>query len=154
MENIAIVSTETCSKLANTDKPFILALKKGENFVEAILHCARTVNLKSASVSGLGAVDDVTVAYYELPTKEYHSKLFEGTFELVSLNGNITMFEGKPFLHIHAALGKEDYSLFGGHIMSMTVGASAEITIIPLNGVINRQHDQDIGLKLMCCPIK
>jgi predicted DNA-binding protein with PD1-like motif len=60
------------------------------------------------------------------------------------------MVDGKRFIHIHAALGTEEYNVVGGHIMDATVGPSAEISILPLGGAINRAYDERTGLKLMC----
>ncbi len=149
-ESTMIIDSTSGKRIANTEKPFILALKMGENLFEGIIRCAKDVGLKSASISGLGALNDVTVAYYDLATKTYHTKLFSGMYELISLHGNIATLDGQPFLHIHAALGQEDYSVVGGHIMSATVGPSAEITIVPLTETINRAYDDQTGLKLMC----
>ena len=150
---IAIIDSHSGKQLLHTDKPFILALKHGENLFEAILRCANDAQIKAASISGLGALDDVSVAFYYLDKKEYKTKLFKGGYELISLNGNISFAEGQRFVHIHAALGTEEYNVVGGHIMSATVGPSAEITIIPLAAKINREYDTVIGLKLMC-PIR
>lgn len=147
---VAIVDSNSGSKVTNTDKPFILALKQGENLFEGILRCANAANIKSASISGLGGLFDVTVAYYNLNTKQYQTKLFTGMYELISMNGNIAFFEGKRFLHIHAALGAENYNVYGGHIMDATVNPSAEISIIPLPDVIDRAYDAQSGLKIMC----
>jgi predicted DNA-binding protein with PD1-like motif len=149
----AIIDSHSGSLLANTDQPFILALKMGENLFEGILRVANDANLKAASINGLGALDDVTVAYYNLHTKQYQTKLFKGMYELISVNGNIAFVDGKRFLHIHAALGTDTYDVVGGHIMDATVGPSAEITIIPLGGKMNREFDEQTGLKLLC-PIK
>lgn len=150
---VSIVDTSTCSKLEHTDKPFILALKMGENLFEGIMKCANAVKLKSAILSGLGTVDDVTVAYYNLKTKQYQTKLFHGMYELISMNGNITWVDGERFIHIHAALGTEDYHVYGGHIMNAIVGPSVEVMITPLEGTIHREYDEETGLKLMC-PIR
>jgi len=147
---MTLIDSQSGKKVANTTQPFILALKMGEDLFESILRCADAANLRSASISGLGALDDVTVAYYNLETKQYQTKLFKGMYELVSLNGNITLVDGKRFIHIHAALGTEEYNIVGGHIMSATVGPSAEIAILPLTEAINRQFDSLTGLKLMC----
>lgn len=147
---IAIVDSKSGHKVANTVKPFILALKPGENLFEGILQCANDANLKSASISGLGGLDDVSVAYYNLNTKEYQTKLFNGMYELISMNGNITFVEGKRFIHIHAAIGTDTYDVYGGHIMDAIVNPSAEITIIPLADKIERAYDAGTGLKLMC----
>lgn len=147
---MTMVTTTTCSRLAHTTEPFILVLKKGENLFEGILACANAIQLKSATFSGLGALDEVSVAYYNLSTKQYQTKLFTGMYELITLNGNVSLVEGKRFLHIHAALGTDTYDVIGGHIMDATVGPTAEITIIPLAETITREYDGDIGLKLMC----
>lgn len=148
--SIAIVNSESGHKIIDRDTPFMLALKMRENLFAAILRCANAANLKSATLSGLGALDDVTVAYYNLQTKQYQTKLFKGMYELISLNGNITWVDGKRFIHIHAALGMEDYQVVGGHIMDATVGPSAEISIVPLSAPIKREYDEETGLKLMC----
>lgn len=148
--SISIVSTQNCSELAGTKDPFILMLKQGQNLFEAILDCAKTMGLTSASLQGLGALDDVTVAYYNLNTKQYQTKLFTGMYELISLHGNISMVEEQPFLHIHGALGQEDYSVVGGHFMEATVGPTAEITVIPFASPIHRKFNEETGLKLMC----
>lgn len=134
-------------------KPFILALKMGENLFEGIMKCAIERNIKSASLSGLGTLDDVTVAFYHLDKKDYATKVFHGMYELISLNGNIALLDGKPFIHIHAALGTDTYDVVGGHIMDATVGPSVEITITPLSDTIHREYDHETGLKLIC-PIK
>jgi predicted DNA-binding protein with PD1-like motif len=147
---LAITGSSADSINIDSDKPFILALNIGENLFEGIMRCAQAANLKSASISGLGALDDVTVAYYNLETKSYQTKLFPGMYELVSLHGNIAMLDGKHFIHIHAAIGDDQYRIFGGHIMDATVGPSAEITVIPLSAAIQRKYDDRTGLKLMC----
>lgn len=147
---LSLVTTETCHQLAGTTKPFILNLNRGENLFQAILHCAEKVGLQAASLSGLGALENPSVAFYHLNIKQYDTKLFPGIFELVSLNGNISFVDGKPFVHIHTALGAADHSMFGGHLMDATVGVLAEITIIPLEGRIERRHIEELGLKGLC----
>lgn len=147
---VSIIDSHSGSQLANTDKPFILALKQGENLFEGILRCAEAAELQSASLSGLGGLDNVTIAFYNLETKQYQTKLFTGMHELISLNGNLTWLDGKRFLHIHVALGTADYSVIGGHLMDARVNPSAEISIIPLPAVINRKYDAVTGLKIMC----
>lgn len=150
MVSPSLVTTQTCKELSRPDQPFILVLKKDEELMEGILHCATSLGLKGATITGLGALKQVSVAYYHLDIQQYQTKLFEDDFELISLNGNISMVDDKPFLHIHAAMGKPDYSVFGGHIMSATVAVTAEIAITPLSTPIHREFDVNVGLKLLC----
>jgi predicted DNA-binding protein with PD1-like motif len=148
--NPAVIDSNSGKQVENTEKPFILVLKPGENLFDSILRCADAANIKSASISGLGGLCDISLAYYNLETQQYQTKLFAEMHELISMNGNIAVFEGKRFLHIHAAVGDHHYAVYGGHLMSATVNPSAEITIIPLSAEINRQHDKTTGLKIMC----
>jgi predicted DNA-binding protein with PD1-like motif len=150
---LSIVDTRTSHKLAGTTQPFILNLNRGENLFEGILNCAERIGLHAASLSGLGALEDPSVAFYHLDTKQYDTTLFKGIFELVSLHGNISFVDNKHFAHIHAALGRADHSLFGGHLMDGRVGVVAEITIIPLASRIERHFVEQVGLKVLGCPI-
>jgi len=150
MHNPVIIDSQSGEKVINAQAPFILALKQGESLFDSILHLAHDAKLLSASISGLGGLSMVEVAYYDINEKKYQTKLFSPMHELISMNGNIAFLDGKHFIHIHAAIGDEEYKVFGGHIMSATVNPSAEITIIPLNGKIERKYDAATGLKLMC----
>lgn len=146
----SLINSRSGRLVVNNEKPFILALTPGENLFEAILQCVNDAQIKSASISGLGGLDDITIAYYNVKTKEYQTKLFKGMYELISLNGNIVLCEGKLFLHIHAALGQEDYQVIGGHIMSAIVSPAAEITVLPLSSPIGREYDSITGIKPLC----
>lgn len=146
---MTLVDSITCTKI-KTQEPFILVLKMGENLHEAILECADKLNLKSAFLSGIGKLDDITVAFFNRATKQYDSKLFNRSFELISLNGNISFANQERFLHVHAAMGDENYDVIGGHIMDAKVGETAEIAITPLSEKIMREYDANIGLKVMC----
>lgn len=148
-----IFNSQQGKEAVGIDKPFILVLNKDENLHEAIQRFAEDAQLPAASMSGLGALGEVTVAFYHLDRKEYDTKLFEGEYELISLNGNISQAEGKYITHIHAALGQADYTVVGGHIMDGIVSVTAEITIIPFRDKIERKQCDDVGLRLLC-PIK
>lgn len=150
LERPAIIDSHSGKTLAKTDKPFIIALKIGEDLFESILRVMNDAELTAASISGLGAVDDVTLAYYHLTTKEYQTKLFKGMYELTSLNGNMAVLDNNRFLHIHGTIGDDKYEVYGGHFMSATVGPSVEISVVPLVGKIKRAYDDRTGLKLMC----
>ncbi|MBP3442967.1 MAG: DNA-binding protein [Clostridia bacterium] len=71
-------------------------------------------DIKSATVQGLGAVNDVDVGYYSLEEKRYFTKIFNQQFEMISLNGNITRKDGIPYLHLHIALSDENYKILRG----------------------------------------
>lgn len=149
--NTAIATPATaisgnCKSLKNTTQPFILVVPRGKELMHAITQCAVDAHLKAASINGLGAIDDPTIAYYNLKRSKYETREFKGMFELVSLVGDITRNNNKLFTHAHVALGTRNFNMFGGHLMSAKVGVTAEITFIPLAQTVERRYTKSVKL--------
>jgi len=128
----------------------LLRLDSGEEIVSSLVTTCKKNKIQCALVSGLGACRKAEIAHYDPGAKKYHNKKFEGKMEIVSLLGNITMSEGgkEPIAHLHIALGLEDFSVVGGHLVSAEINPTCEITITPLNAKIERKFDERSGLKL------
>ena len=54
--------------------------------------------LTAASIFGIGGINDVTVAFYNLNEKRYIEQNFPETYELLSNVGNVTMKDGEHFI--------------------------------------------------------
>ncbi|MCE0721873.1 MULTISPECIES: PPC domain-containing DNA-binding protein [Legionella] len=130
--------------------PYILSLKEGEDLFKSIINYASYVNLKSASISGIGALSNVTMGFYHRDTKQHTKKLFQETYEIASLTGNVTLSDEGWFVHIHAALGSDNFQLFGGHLINAEASASTEIVIFPLNYTVMRRKHPDLDIKVIC----
>ena len=59
---------------------------------------AHNHELTAASISGIGGIYDVTVAFYNLNEKRYIEQNFPVTYELLSSVGNVTMKDGEHFI--------------------------------------------------------
>ncbi|AVL76592.1 MULTISPECIES: PPC domain-containing DNA-binding protein [Staphylococcus] len=127
----------------------VLVLEQGEDIVEAVTDLAREQNGKFGTVSGIGACDDVELNFYNLETKTYEKKEIKEPLELISLLGNISHIDEKPFAHLHATFGTNQYETLSGHLTKAVVSATAEIVITMTNLDINRKHNADIGLNLL-----
>ncbi len=128
---------------------YSIRVEVGENAHEVLARLATKENLKGATFSGIGAVKDVEVGYYNLVEKEYHFTKYDALFELVSMSGNISRVNGEPMVHIHASFSGEDNNVFGGHVKSMVSGLSIEIFLIAVETPLEREHDDFSGLKLL-----
>lgn len=64
MPTLSAVNIHTCYQLANTNQPFILLLKEGDSIFDQILHCATIIKLKSAAISGLGSIADISIGFF------------------------------------------------------------------------------------------
>jgi len=134
--------------LKNNDRWF-LRLDKGEDLFSSLEEWAREHDIKGGHLSGIGALKDVELGFYHLSEQHYQKKTFPKEAELLSLDGNVSLLEGKPFFHIHAVLGNEKFEAFGGHLFSATIAVTCEINFRVFNGDIRREMNEEIGLNLI-----
>jgi predicted DNA-binding protein with PD1-like motif len=138
------VDQNSCGERINSQKPFVLILKTGENLHEGIKKCARDAKLIGASIQGLGQFVNPVFAYYG-PNANANIISLQGTYELISLNGNIAKSGGEYYNHIHAVLGDANLQATAGHIKEAIIGATAELTITPFSKSLERDVNPETG---------
>lgn len=130
-------------------KTIVLVLEQGEDIVSAVTDIAKEQGGKFGTVSGIGACASSELNFYNLETKTYEKKTIDEPLELISLMGNISHIDEKPFAHLHATFGTNQYETLSGHLTKAVVSATAEIIITMTNLDINRKHNETIGLNLL-----
>ncbi len=126
----------------------VLRLDPDEEICEKLAEVADKEQIALASISGLGAIKELTTGVFDTVTKEYHSNQFQGALEIVSLTGTITQKEGKTYLHAHLSAGDSNGNVFGGHLNRAIVSATAEILLQVIPGKVDREFSEEIGLNL------
>ena len=121
---------------------------RGEEILESLKALALKENVRLASVSALGAVDDFTVGVYRVDEKKYYANHFEGAFEIVSLTGTISTMNGEYYAHLHMSAGNDRGEVFGGHLNRAVISATCELVIDVIDGVVERRADPEVGLNL------
>lgn len=129
----------------------LLVLERGEPLVSRVTQYCHDNQLAGAAISGLGALCHVELGYYELEKQVYERRLFDKTdYELINLTGNFTMKDDEPFTHVHAVLSGPDFQAFGGHLFEATVAVTAEVMLLELGALPQRQYQESVGLHLIC----
>ncbi len=128
---------------------YLLRLELGEKFNETLLSFCEKEGINAAHFTAVGAVEQVELGFYDLPSKTYSFRLFTTPMELVSMTGNISLVEGKPFIHAHGVFSDEKFATFGGHVKDAIAGPTIEIFLTSLEGEISRKMDEEMGLKLL-----
>ena len=128
---------------------YVVRLDPGDEIVEKVLWLAAVEDIRLATVSGLGTVDNVTLGIYSPDTKQFKANMFHADFEFVSLTGTITTQRKRPYAHLHMAVGDLAGRCYGGHLNRAVVSATAEIVIQTIPGEVDSQPDPQIGLNLM-----
>ncbi|NBX70128.1 MAG: DUF296 domain-containing protein [Proteobacteria bacterium] len=129
----------------------LIVVPKGQLLVSTLTKDLTDLGMKGGLISGLGALIHVELGYYHLEHKEYLRKTFsEMDYELISLTGNLSLKDGSPYVHVHAALGDNQFRVFGGHLFEAEVAVTAEVTIVPLGKMPVREMDARLGLATIC----
>lgn len=135
---------------ANFDRGrcLLFRLDHGEDIICQISRMSANERIDTGVLSAIGALDGAVLGYYDQRLHRYEDIRLEGQFELVSCSGNISLRDGKTFVHAHAVLADRQGRAFGGHLMSAVVFA-AEVFIQELLGrPLCRIDDPITGLKL------
>ncbi len=128
---------------------YVVRLFTGEMIHDCLTRLCQEENITLAQVDGIGAVDHAVVGLYRMAEKKYFSTTLDEEMEIVSLSGSVTQMDGKPYLHLHAALGREGGAVAGGHLAEGRISVTGEIFVRPLDGVVEREPDENIGINMM-----
>jgi predicted DNA-binding protein with PD1-like motif len=126
---------------------FLFRVPEGKELLNYINSFAEEHNVLIGTINAIGSLRNPKIGYFDENAGEYKVRELKGTFELVSLMGNISLKEGKPFAHIHFSLGGPDGRLYGGHLVEGEVFV-AEVFIQELLGEPLERKPYGKGLML------
>ena len=127
----------------------VLRVDRGEEILEQLKAVCLKENVKLASVSGIGAINDLTSGVWDVERKEYYSNHFTGVYEVANLVGTITTMNGEYYAHIHISAGDAQGHVVGGHLNRAVVSATSEIVLHLIDGTVEREFDPGVGLNLL-----
>lgn len=135
-------------KSKRIDNAVFVRLEPGDEITGQLMEVIAQYDIKVGRVSGIGACNMVTIGNFDLASRNYYKETKEGSFEIVSLAGNISRIGNEPYLHLHIILGDREMRLWGGHLNYGRISATAEIIIDIHEGKLDRFKDEDLGLNL------
>jgi len=125
-------------------------LEPDEDIIDAITDLVKTQNITSGFINIIGALKKITIGFFDLESMQYNFKTFDEDVELISCKGNISYKEGEPIIHLHVAIGREDFSMIGGHLSQPSiVSVTGEVYIFEIAEKVKRAIDPKFGLTLM-----
>ena len=132
-------------KFGNT---YAVRMDRGEEVVAKLTELCEKEQIHLATVEALGAVDHAIVCVYDVPTKTFFRHTFDGPMEIGHLGGSVTTKDGQVYLHLHGTVCDQELRAHGGHINELRVSATCEMFIHVLEGTVERQMNEEIGLHL------
>ena len=129
---------------------YALVFDTGDEVNETLLAFAREQKVDSAHFTGIGALTDVVLGYFQWDSKKYKRIPVREQVEVVSLVGNIARSpEGGPALHAHIVIGKSDGMAMGGHLLGGDVRPTLEVALTESPAHLQRAIDPETGLALL-----
>jgi hypothetical protein len=129
-------------------KDLMVRLKPDAEVVQSILQLARIKEIDAGSFTAIGALKRAKLGYYDQKNRKYREMVFEAPHELVSCVGNLSLSEGKPFVHAHVVLADDKGNTRAGHLLEGIVFA-AEVHLRQLEGPkLERKLDEVTNLWL------
>ena len=136
------------SRRLDIGRNFIVRVKHDSDIISFLNNVTKKHGITTATFTMIGAFKSAKLGFYDQDKHEYLENLLSTPQEIASCVGNVSMKEGKPFVHVHAVLADRDGNTKGGHVLEGKVFA-AEVHIFELVGEkIVRENDALTGLSL------
>jgi len=114
-------------------RAFLFRCPEDSELPKFVEEFAQEKEIETGIVNAIGTLKEAKLGYFNTDAGRYEEIKVEGTKELLSAMGNISLKDSRPFAHIHAILGDETGETVGGHLIwgKVLVG---EIFILELMG--------------------
>ena len=129
-------------------RTFAVVLDEGDDPYESLTQFARDVELTGSSLTGIGALSQVTVGWYNPETHDYERTTIDEQCEVVSLVGDIAV-DDESSVHAHIVLAKRDNSAVGGHLFGGRVWPTLEVVVTETPSHLRKRFNPDVGLALI-----
>jgi uncharacterized protein len=127
----------------------VVAFDKGDEVIGTLTRLCKEAEVRSASISAIGAFDAAVLAYFDRATNAYKDIPVDEQVEVVALQGNLAHRHGEPIVHLHAVLGRSDGTTLGGHLSSGRVWPTLEMYLIEGSRRVTKRDDAETGLRLL-----
>ena len=128
---------------------FLGRLAHKSDLLEGITTFCEDNGLNAGFLCAIGALTMATIGFYDQEDRSYETISIEEPLELASLTGNLSLKDGKPMVHAHVVLSKDDGESVAGHLMSPTIVFAGEVFAAELRGdPLTREFDETTCLTL------
>lgn len=130
-------------------RPLLGRLERGSDLLDQLTEYCRQRDIRAGAVWAIGALERARLGYFDQAAGSYRTREWDQPLEIVSLSGNISEKDGRPFAHLHAVLADERGDCHGGHLLEGCRVFACEFAVLQLDGEIPRRTaDPATGLAL------
>jgi uncharacterized protein len=130
-------------------REYAVIFAKGDEAFSGLVKFAEKYQVTSAHFTAIGAMNRATVAWFDPQRKMYKKIPIEGQFEVISMIGDIALYQGKPAVHTHVVVSNSGGTTRGGHVLELYVSPTLEVMVIVDAIAMQKQLDPETDLTLI-----
>ena len=132
----------------NPSRNFLVRVEHNSDLIQFITELAEKEKIVVATLTAVGALKQAKLGFYNQEKHEYQEIRIDSPHEIACCVGNISIKDGRPFVHAHTVLADKNGNTKAGHLLEGTVFA-AEVLLHELKGEkLERKYDKVTGLSL------
>jgi len=137
-------------QINESPKTFVVIFETGDELATGLSKFAIEQNLSAASFKAVGALSSVRLGWYNLGSKTYDpAVILDEQVELLSLIGDVALRDGKPVVHSHMVIGRQDGTAHGGHLLEAYIRPTCEVVLTESPTQLHRFLDPESGLAVI-----
>lgn len=121
----------------------------GDEVFSGLTQFAEENHIVAARVTGIGAVRSATLGWFDPQRKTYRRISIDRQSEVLSLLGDIAIYQGKPVVHAHMVVGFPDGTAHGGHLLQAHVRPTLEVIVTAYPQALYKKFDPEKGLAVI-----
>jgi predicted DNA-binding protein with PD1-like motif len=136
-------------KRGTENQEYAVIFAKGDEAFSGLQEFAEKYQIQSAHFTAIGALNGATLAWFDPQRKMYRKIPIQGQVEVVSMIGDIALYQGKPNVHTHMVLGLPDGTTKGGHVLDAHVSPTLEVMVTVNPIAMHKRLDPETDLTLI-----
>ena len=130
-------------------KQYAVIFYQGDEAFSGLLEFAEKYQITSAHFTAIGALNKVTLGWFDPQRKMYKKIPINGQHEVIAMSGDIALYQGKPVVHTHMVVGSPDGTTRGGHVLEAYVSPTLEVMVTVDPIAMNKRFDPETDLTLI-----
>ncbi|MGO8717700.1 MAG: PPC domain-containing DNA-binding protein [Acidobacteriaceae bacterium] len=121
----------------------------GDEVLGGLTQFAQDRHISAARITGIGSIHNGTLAWLNPETKKFYLIHIDQQAEVLSLLGDIAMYQGKPVVHVHMVVGFGDGTAHGGHLLQAHVWPTLEVIVTAYPRPLYKKFDPEKGIAVI-----
>lgn len=130
-------------------RTIVAVFETGDEVMEGLEELARAERLTTCHLTAMGALQDLTLGFFDAEQRSYLRNHISQQVEVLSLTGNVVRHEGQATVRAHVVVGRHDGMALGGHLLQAHVRPSLEVVLVEEPEYLQRMLDESTGLPLI-----